>query len=73
MARHDKPAIRAVAAAHPRLSEVMMEVLIADRDLSVRSALIKNPCLPTRLLEEAAHDEDAGIRAYARLMLEDNE
>jgi len=64
MALSERAALRAVAAAHPKIRPGMLWGLLQDEDVVVRRAAVKNPKLDRRMRSLAAQDEDAGIRAY---------
>lgn len=71
MAVSTDPKLRAIAAAHPRLQPQLLLLRLMDPDASVRRAAVKNPAITYHLLEVALKDEDLGIAAYARLMMEE--
>lgn len=71
-ANSETVALRAVAASHPRISHDTLSKLLVDEDATVRRAAIKNPVVSDRQLRIALADNDMGIAAYARLLMEEN-
>ena len=69
MATSEDDTLRAIAASHPRLPSNRLLALLVDDTPGVRRAAVKNTAITPPMLEIATHDEDAGIAAYARMIL----
>lgn len=64
----ERPERRAIAAAHPRLPDHMLQELLSDPDPRVRRAAVKNLNVTDHMLHRAVADSDMGIAAYARML-----
>lgn len=63
--------IRAVAANHPMIYGFSSFGLSFDVDVTVRRAAVRNPAITASILIAFLDDVDPGIRAYAKMRLED--
>ena len=71
MALSSRDTTRAVAAAHPRLPESMLWEFMTDKSLLVRHCAVQNTATTREMLTVWLEDKDPGIRAYARMRLEE--
>lgn len=68
LAGHPHPWVRCELAAHPRTPPEVLVGLADDTWREVRAALVRNPDLPTDLLERVAdHDPVEAVREIARI------
>lgn len=61
--------IRVVPAGHPATPQDTLQALAADESFHVRSWVVRNLSTGTEILAFMTMDVDAGISAYAKLML----
>lgn len=73
MALSDKPELRRVAAAHPKISRRFLMALIMDDDVTVRREAVKNANVTEGMIVLAIHDADVGIVAYAKMLKYEDE
>ena len=69
-ANSNDPWLRAIAAEHPRVQLNELLVLLDDPVDHVRRCAVKNVKMTKPLFSIAARDQDPGIAAYSRVMLE---
>lgn len=70
MAKSGEVADRIAAASNPNTPHDALKRLSHDPVLAVRSWVARNPAVPRNLLEWLSLDSDAGLRQYAKLMLD---
>lgn len=70
MAKSGEVADRIAAASNPNTPHDALKRLAHDPVLAVRSWVARNPAVPRNLLEWLSLDSDAGLRQYAKLMLQ---
>lgn len=70
MAKSRDPKLRAIAAGHPKIPLHAFYPFCLDADVDVRRAAVKNPKHGSTMCFILENDDDPGIRAYARMVLD---